>query len=374
MKKTAKLYIASALLFAGCVAQDDYSVYFCEPESNLVDIKYDSLVLERFVPEVYGVSYVGYSGLSGDKLYFADHLYANLYRFDADVKFEDVVIRRGNGPHEIPTNGVEAYFVSADGHHYFLDSTTNLFEFDKDFNLVNSLFYYWSKKLTQGEKCERTDSYCTSWGTNVNLFVSGNKMYTNVSGESEDFNITIPEYYKLARIIEPRDLFTGAPYPLLGRLSPAIGYMTAFQGSFFTITDEGDFHVAYEADDLMYVYDKNYWLKYSFGQRGRDMDKGYKPLSINNFRKELDEELQTRGHYTSMNVVGDFTFRTYVTGKPSCETRLQIYEGTTMVGDIVVPEGFNVIGKIGQYFYSGFICDEENETMEAYRFKLLEQN
>jgi len=370
MIKISKLCVALTLMLAGCGEQDDYSVFFREPESNLVDIKYESLDLERLVPEAPGISYVGYSGLSGDKLYFADYLNACLYRFSKDGKFGDVVIRYGNGPHEVPTSRFEAYYVSADGHHYFLDSTTNLFEFDNDFNLVNSLFYYWSKKLTEGELYERTDSYCTSWGDHVNLFVFGDKFYTNVSGESEDFNITIPEYYHSARIIEPRDRRTGAPYPLLGRLSPAIGQMSAFQSDFFTITDDGDFHVAYEADDLMYVYDKDYRLKYSFGQRGRNMNKEYKALSINNFRKEFEEELQTRGRYTSMSVAGGVTFRTYVTGSPLFETRMQIYEGTTMVGDVVVPAGFSVIGKIGQYFYSGFICDEENETMEVYRFQL----
>ena len=121
--------------------------------------------------------------------------------------------------------------------------------------LVNSIFYYWSKKLTEGDLCEQTDSYTTAWGDNVNLTVHNGMFYTNVYGESEDFNITIPEYYETARIIEPRDAKTGEPFPLLGRITPAVGYMTAFQKDFFRITDSGDFFVAYEADDLIYVYD-----------------------------------------------------------------------------------------------------------------------
>ena len=370
MNKTAILYIALALLFAGCVAQDDYSVYFCEPESNLVDIKYDGLVLERFVPEVSGISYVGFSAISGDGLFWADALFGNLNQFDKEGNYHNTVIHYGNGPHEIPVNRLEAYCVSDQGHHFFLDSTTNLYDFDKDFDLVNSIFYYWSKKLTEGDLCEQTNTYTTAWGDNVNLTVHNGMFYTNVYGESEDFNITIPEYYETARIIEPRDAKTGEPFPLLGRITPAVGYMTAFQKDFFRITDSGDFFVAYEADDLIYVYDSNYKLNYSFGQPGKNMNKNYKSLSVDNFRNDLLEEEETKGRYTSLCVVGDLTFRTYRTGTPKNETRLQIYDRTTLIGDVQVPYGFKVMGYIEPYYYSEFICDEDKETIEIYRFKL----
>lgn len=371
MKRTSFCSLALLVLFSfGCDKQSsDYSDYFCEPESNQIDIRIDSLSFERISPEVSGVSYLGYSGIQGGSLFFADRLFASLYQFDKNGDLEGVRIRKGNGPHEVPTSRFEAYCVSDEGHHFFLDGSTNLYEFDENFNSVNNVLYFWSKKITDGEVCEQTDSYCTSYG-NVNLTVSNGLMYTNISGESDDFNFTLPEYYELTRIIEPRDVKTGVPHPLLGRLSPSVGYMEAFQGVFFKIRDNGDFVVAYEADDLMYVYDKSFNLRYSFGHKGLDMNKDYKRLSIENFYDELSEEQKTKGYYTSLCLVGDLTFRTYLTGQPKDQTRLQVYDGTTLIGDIQVPEGFKTLGYIEPYYYSEFICDEEKESMELYRFKL----
>lgn len=364
------LLFCALLISAGCGRKYDKSAFFCAPENNDVKVTVESLELERMRPQVSELSYVGYSGLCGDKLYFADGLSAKLYQFDRNGNCLDTVLRFGNGPHEIPVKHIEAYCVSDEGHHFFLDSTTNLYEFDKDFDLVNSIFYYWSKKLTEGDLCEQTEPYATAWGDNVNLTVHNGFFYTNIYGESEEFNFTVPDYYKTARIIEPRDAKTGEPFPLLGRISPAVGYMTAFQKDFFRITDSGDFFVAYEADDLIYVYDSKYKLNYSFGQPGKNMNKNYKTLSVDNFRSDFLEEEETKGRYTSLCVVGDLTFRTYRTGTPKNETRLQIYDRTTLIGDVQVPYGFKVMGYIKPYYYSEFICDEDKETIEIYRFKL----
>ena len=41
-----------------------------------------------------------------------------------------------------------------------------------------------------------------------------------------------------------------------------------------------------------------------------------------------------------------------------------------LIADVQVPFGFKVMGYIDPYFYSEFICDEDNENLEIYRFKL----
>lgn len=369
----ASCLLLSFILIQGCADKNsEFSGFFCNPENNTIDITVDSLKLECIRPIIPGCSYIGYSGIFENSLFFADALFSTLFQFDRNGEYINAVIRNGNGPHEIPVNRIEAYYVSNEGHHYFLDSSTNLFEFDKDFTLVNQILYYWGAKIQKGNLYEKTDSYTTSWGDNVNLIVHDGIMYTNIYGEADDFNITVPDYYKTARIIEPRDVKTGQPLPLLGRISPAVGYMTAFQNDFFEITDRGDFVVAYEADDLIYVYDSRYRLKYSFGQPGTNMNRDYKTLSVQSFREDLIQEQETRGRYTSLDIAGDYIFRTYVTGKPNNETRLQIYDQTTLIGDIQVPDGFKVLGYISPYYYSAFICDADRDIIELYRFQLLQ--
>ena len=366
-------YFLLFIVFLSCSCaerKDNFSGFFCDPENNFIDLDIDTLELECLRPTMSGISYVGFSAISGESLFWADALFANLNHFDKEGNYLNTVIHYGNGPHEIPVSRIQAYCVSSERHHFFLDSSTNLYEFDQNFNLVNRVLYYWNKKITKGDICERTEPYSTAWGENVNLTVHDGLFYTNIYGESDEFNITIPEYYKTARIIEPRDVRTGDPFPLLGRITPAVGYMTPFQKDFFRISDSGDFFVAFEADDLIYVYNSKYKLKYSFGQPGKNMNKDYKTLNVENFYNDLMVEQEIRGRYTSLCVWGDLTFRTYLTGAPDYQNRLQIYDKTTMIGDVLVPSGFKVMGYIDPFFYSEFICDEDNENIEIYRFKL----
>ena len=75
MKRTSFCSLALLVLFSfGCDKQSsDYSDYFCEPESNQIDIRIDSLSFERISPEVSGVSYLGYSGIQGYEKGFGIH-------------------------------------------------------------------------------------------------------------------------------------------------------------------------------------------------------------------------------------------------------------------------------------------------------------
>ena len=120
MRYEPVLLISVLLICGGCGRKGDKSVFFCAPEKNGVDVSIESLELERIQPQVLGLSYVGYSALSGDKLYFADGLSAKLYQFDQDANCLDTVLRYGNGPHEIPVKHIEAYCVSDEGYLLFL--------------------------------------------------------------------------------------------------------------------------------------------------------------------------------------------------------------------------------------------------------------
>ncbi|MBQ9172521.1 MAG: DUF4221 family protein [Bacteroidales bacterium] len=345
----------------------DTQDYFCKPKDNSVKISIEKLSIEELDIEPINVSYIGYSGISGEKLYFADKLFGTLYQFDKDGQCDGPKIMFGNGPSELPSPP-ESYFVSPEGHHFFVGGSTDVYEFDEKFEKINS-FMFLRKKLSEGEIYETTDFYMTYYG-NVNLIVDDGKMYMNVTGGNDELDATSRDFYKVARIIEKRDAKTGDPYALLGRLSPSIKYMTAFQQYYFKITPEHDFIVSYQADDLMYVYDQDYKLKYSFGQPGRDMNRDYVELKVDDFANMLQNERETKGCYNSLGIANGLVFRTYWTGIPTDRTRLQIYDGTTMIGDVDVPEGFKVLGYIAPYYYSEFICDEEAETMKLYRFKL----
>ncbi|MBQ8069319.1 MAG: DUF4221 family protein [Bacteroidales bacterium] len=376
MKKTIRYTVYSIgfiFLFAGTfscnsgkrlVTDNDF---FCLPQDNEVNIEVDRLVIEELLPNISNTSYIGYSAINSGSLFFADHLFGTLTQFDKEGLSLGPKILQGNGPSELPTIP-EGYTISDEGHHFFVGSSNDVYEFDENFNKVNNFFFY-NKRIMEGNVYERSDFYTLFYG-NLNLKINDGNMYMNVAGGNDALDATSRDFYKVSRIINKRDAKTGDIYGYLGRLSPSIKYMTAFQKDYFCINQEGEFVIAYEADDLMYVYDQDYKLKYSFGQPGRDMNRDYVELKVDDFEDMLQNERDTKGRYTSLGIANGLVFRTYWTGLPEDKTRLQIYDGTTMIGDVDVPDGFKVLGYIAPYYYTEFICDEEAETMKLYRFKL----
>lgn len=141
----------------------------------------------------------------------------------------------------------------------------------------------------------------------------------------------------------------------------------------FDIDRMGNFYLTYEADTLIYVYDKEFCMKQCFGFSGRDMDLNYvstlTPQEVGqNYRKERN----TKGFYNWMEYVDETNvlFRSYKKGKERSSDGLQIYQKGILIGDVDVPKGLKVMGFINPYYYSYIISDEEREKLYLYRFRL----
>ena len=126
----------------------------------------------------------------------------------------------------------------------------------------------------------------------------------------------------------------------------------------------------YELDDMIYACDNNFVPKFSYGYKGKDMDKSeHRAMDFETYKKERDAE-RKKAHYRKIKCVGDYTFRSYVKSISAPYDGLQIYNGTTLIADVDVPKGLNVIGKIGDYYYSEVLGDEETMKLWIYRFRL----
>ena len=147
-----------------------------------------------------------------------------------------------------------------------------------------------------------------------------------------------------------------------------------FSGVIFDIDNKGDFYVSYEADTLIYVYDHDYKPITSFGYSGIDLDTEY--MIIEDFetsRKNYRNMRNTKGFYKWLEYDSSgLIFRSYSKGENNIADGLQIYKDYTLIGDVEVPKGFRVAGKIDNYFYSYIIIDEEKSNMRIYRFELDE--
>ena len=68
--------------------------------------------------------------------------------------------------------------------------------------------------------------------------------------------------------------------------------------------------------------------------------------------------------------IDNYIFRSYVKSLTAECDGLQIYDGKTLIADVEVPKGLNVIGKIGDWYYSELVRDEPSMKMWVYRFRI----
>ena len=141
----------------------------------------------------------------------------------------------------------------------------------------------------------------------------------------------------------------------------------------FDISQKGNFYVTYEADTLIYQYDKDYNEQMCFGFSGKNMDLDYVTINtLSESRKNWRNERQTKGYYNWLEYVDEtgLLFRSYQKGETQSTDGLQIYKDGVLFGDVSVPKGLRVMGYVAPYYYSYVIADEEHEVMYMYLFKL----
>ncbi len=142
---------------------------------------------------------------------------------------------------------------------------------------------------------------------------------------------------------------------------------------FFDINQEGDFYIGFEADSLIYCYDQEFQPKYAFGFQGKKMRTDYPNVhTVDELRYKRTNEKQKYGHYNSVKYIDEtgLLFRTYAKGSHYRWDGLQIYDGTTLMGDVEVPKNFRIIGYYDDYYYASCGIDEEKEIISICRFKL----
>jgi hypothetical protein len=64
------------------------------------------------------------------------------------------------------------------------------------------------------------------------------------------------------------------------------------------------------------------------------------------------------------------TFRSYQKGSHTDHDGLQIYKAQTLIADVEVPKQFRVVGYVAPYYVTQILCNDYEETMKFYRFKL----
>ncbi len=368
------LLFTVGLLCVGAVACSpsgggDYETLFPASENSPISIRYDSLRVDTLRPDSIATSFKGLTCLYRDSIYFVDQLYGWLYRFTPDGHLAGRCLGQGRSNREIPTKLIDGYTISPDGFHCFLGSTHDGYVYDRNVYLHHRFRIIPAEQ----ESCpvwERFSTYSLTYSDLIPRLI-GDRLYLNVTAGSPDFNPSHRNYLHNARILMCIDARTGEVESLLGRYSPAVGYMTAFRGCSYDITPANEFYVGYETDSVIYVYDGNYRALRAFGYAGKGMDTNYLTLEPGpHYKTQAAAERRAKGYYTSLRYIDGYLFRTYQRNGKADRDGLQIYDGSTLIADVDVPKGMRVVGYIAPYYYSQVMADEDRETLTLYRFKL----
>lgn len=333
------------------------------------DIRYDKIVVDTIEVNLENTSFNGFSGVNNNELYFFDDFFCYYYSLDLDGLVKNRALGLGRARNEVPVKNPVGFSIF-NNKAVVMDGAYHAFLFDnfKDMKMLDI-------KVEQDR-----ESYTSSGAYTLldEVFMRQNKTHCfyNIMGSALD-PISQNDYYENANIIMKVDLQSGE--------AESVGYypdtytenykkIRHLIKTYFDLDEKDNYHVTYQADSLIYVYDNKSKAKLAYGFKGLDMDLNYENPwpTEDNFGHAYVTDLADKGYYYWLEYVKDKNsiFRTYRKGSHTEYDGLQVYENGVLVADINVPGQFRVAGYIEPYFITHIIADEENETMKFYRFRL----
>ncbi len=337
------------------------------------DIKYETIDLDSVSVALDNSSYDGYSWVSDGNLYFFDKFFCYAYKISPDGKTEGRWLGSGRAGNEVPIKSPLA--IAAKNDQILIMGGTN----------DGYLFNNWEGMKTIGIKLSESNTSpndsrtYTLYVPEFILKMHKDKFYYNTYAEQEGFNPAehSKTYFRDARPIMEVDMKSGIATPV-GKYSKYYednhAKVKHLFGVYYDIDNKGNFHVSYQADSLIYVYDKEFNLLRSYGFQGAGMNVDYKTSLPNwdDYNLAYMEDVENKGYYYWIKNIEEtgLLFRSYRKGSHSGHDGLQIYKDGALIGDVAIPKQFKVIGYAEPYYIGQIVGDMDNLTMHFYRFKL----
>jgi len=338
-------------------------------------IEIDTILIQSDIES----SFVGDFSVFNDTLYFSDHFFGYLFRFNKEGDFIDKNIGKGNGPNEV--RAFNYSIVSADGY-YFLDGgSSNLCFFNKNFKKEKDFRVNWENKRSKQEVLANPvptlgDSYEFAFGY-PGIFKPWDKnhMAIAITAAHPKFNgyFDTDLYYNHSRILAILNIDSGKIEKYIGRRSPEyLNYKNVpnFDHFSFEIIDKQVF-VSSMIDPNIYILEKKTGNAIGkFGQQGRDMKTDYPTTST--YKQAEDkwkEDQENFGHYRYIKYITNkkLLFRGYRKGKGAMTDGLQIYKENALIGDVAIPKGLEIIGMIGNDFYAENKEMNNDDALKIYK-------
>lgn len=378
-----------SIVFSACNNGHKLKDHF--PEKHLAksqiaiqELKLDSLSLGGF-----NSSFTGQVQIDKDTIYFIDSRFGSVFLFNKEGKLEKTVLGQGPGPKEIDTKYIDGAYID-DQIKIFLGSSFDAHLYNSNWEKTKSFAINWKWKVNNIDKINDPEAteralYTFEWEKMI-VKKYGDFLYVPIYSQHRNFNAFVSKrYFEEGPILAKINLKTGVVDELLGRRSPKyLDHDLLGQFSFFAfdINKAGDFLITHEIDPKIYVYDQSFKPLRSFGVPGLGMDTAYVDFKItgdpnqkNNMKslqQRFNQDQLKYGFYKEIfnSPSTPYVFRSYEKGNNLINSGLQIYKDEVLVGDVLVPKNFKVIGYIAPFYYAYCGTNEAEDSIRIYRFSI----
>lgn len=355
-----------ALGFCACSSKQDASKPVSDKDIRITALDIDSVQLN--LDEFSGT---GTSAVFKDSLVLLDDYYSFLHPMDAEGQVGKRLLGKGEGPGELPMRYPLGLAPDASG-----KPILAMLGGSNDFYLYDGVEVKRMVMTPDGDSHDYASSLAYTLWDETFLKYAGNNLYYNVMGNSEETSfVDKADYPQEAFILMKVNVANGKMTPV-GHFSETYvqhwNELKTLPKYYYDVDEQGDFYLSFQADSLMYKMDSDLNVTQAFGFQGKDMETSYYTAGsdLEELGEALQKNLTEKGYYCWVKKVGNHIFRSYQ--KSTGRYGLQIYDGTTLIGDVETPVCVKVIGYAAPYFVSQIICDEETNTLKFYRFRLSE--
>lgn len=369
--------LISLFCLEGCVNRiPDKENYFAVIDNQAPSHEITSIDLQAFYLDSIESSYVAFLDIDQNNILLIDKKFCFVFFFDKNGHFIRKELGQGQGPRELMTGMIDGYAKIDTSGYFFVGGGNDCHLYNKEFEIQNRYV------IDKGERKGKAN-YDTPWIYTLSyehLLMKNYKeyLYYTVFSEYDDMNfIDSPiEYFAKAHYLCKMNINSGKVENMLGKY-PIIydekKELKQFSFVDFDIDSTGKFYISFEADSLIYEYDVNFFPVNTYGYAGNNMNIADRVLNtFSDFRQYYEISRSNSGYYTSIKFVNEtgLLFRSYTRGKDSISDGLQIYKNGILLGDIIVPENFKILGYIAPYYYATSGINEENESVEIFKFKI----
>lgn len=128
--------------------------------------------------------------------------------------------------------------------------------------------------------------------------------------------------------------------------------------------------VSFNADSLIYCYDKDGVITNTFGYSASNIKDNYpETYTYEDFQKLRKKHLKDYGYYSHLKVIGNNVFRTYKSAGEN-SYGIQIYHGKDLIGDVKTTQEAYVFGEIDGVYYAALPADIDNDCYKLLKFRL----